>query len=281
MDRELRSLLTGLCFPEGPRWRDGRLHVSDMHANRVISIDLDGNFQTVAEVPHNPSGLGWLPDGRILVVSMTDRKVLRLDPEGLTEHADLSKLADFHCNDMVVDALGRAYVGNFGFDFQAGAAPRGTALVLVQPDGECHVVAEDLAFPNGAVITPDGRTLILAETYGARLTAFDIADDGTLTNRRTHAELPSLAPDGICLDAEGGIWVAAPFSHSVIRVLEGGTITDRIPVRTESFACALGGDDQRTLFVCTATTTEPSECRAVRKGAIEFAKVDVPGAGLS
>src|SRR5260370_21894326 len=172
-----------------------------MHAHQVIAVDLAGKREISCEVPGRPSGLGWLPDGRMLVVSMRDRTLVRLDRDGLKAVADMSKLAPFDCNDMVVDARGRAYVGNFGFDLHKNETPRGTTLVMAAPDGVVHVVAEDLMFPNGMVITPDGKTLIVGETFGRRLTAFDIGDDGLLANRRVWADLGNRLPDGICLDA--------------------------------------------------------------------------------
>lgn len=278
---ELDVLLDGLAFPEGPRWRGGRLFFSDMHAGTVLALDDAGGAETIATVPNDPSGLGWLPDGRLLVVSMRDRRLLRLDPEGLVEVADLSRLAPFHCNDMVVDALGRAYVGNFGFDLHAETPrPCKTNLLLVHPDGRVVLAAEDLAFPNGTVITPDGRTLIIGESFAGRLTAFDVAGDGSLSNRRVFAKLERAVPDGICLDAEGAVWVASPVSAEVLRVHEGGRVSRRIPVATQAFACMLGGPGRRTLYVCTAATSRPDECRAKRTGRIEATVVDVPGAGL-
>jgi sugar lactone lactonase YvrE len=273
-------LLDGLCFPEGPRWHDGKLWFSDMHSHRVMTVGLDGAAQAVVEVPAAPSGLGWLPDGRLLVVSMEDRRLLRLDPGGLTEVADLRRFAPFHCNDMVVDAQGRAYVGNFGFDLHGGATPVPTVLVLVLPSGEARIAADDLMFPNGTVITPDGRTLIVGESFGPRLTAFDVQPDGSLTNRRTWATLERAVPDGICLDVEGAIWIASPISAEVLRVAEGGAVTRRIPVATQAFACMLGGPRRRHLFICTAETGDPAQCRGRRDGRIEVIEVDVPGAGL-
>jgi len=277
---ETRVLLDGLVFGEGPRWHDGQLWFSDMHAHRVMTVNLDGKTETVAEVPGQPSGLGWLSDGRLLVVSMTDRRLLRLDPDGLTEAADLRELASYHCNDMVVDRQGRAYIGNFGFDFIARQPFAPAEIVLVTPDGNARVVADEMAFPNGSVITPDGRTLIVGETYSARLTAFDIKPDGSLTGRRVWAQLEQAVPDGICLDAEGAIWVASPMSAEVLRVREGGEVTHRIKVATQAYACMLGGPERRTLFVLTAETTNPDEARAKKSGRVETVEVDVPGAGL-
>ncbi len=277
---EPRVLIDGLRFPEGPRWHEDRFWFSDMHAGRVIAVQMDGRAETIVEVEADPSGLGWLPDGRLLVVSMQDRRLLRLDPEGLAEVADLSSLASYYCNDMVVDAEGRAYVGNFGFDLHAGESPTPTNLILVHPDGRAEVAAEDLRFPNGTVITPDGKTLIVGESFGGCLTAFDVAGDGTLDGRRVWARLDGAVPDGICLDEEGAVWVASPIGKGgVLRVREGGEVTDRIAVEHEAFACMLGGTDRRTLFNCTAPDSNP-EKTGDRRGRIEMVDVDVPGAGL-
>lgn len=276
----LTPLAEGFAFLEGPRWHGGKLWVSDMHDDRVLTVDLAGRRETVVEVPGRPSGLGWLPDGRLLVVSMTDRRLLRLDATGLSVVADLSGIATFHCNDMVVDAHGRAYIGNFGYDFEAGEPQRSAALALVLPDGTVNVAADDLAFPNGAVITPDGRTLIVAESFGARLTAFDVLPDGRLSGRRVWAALQGAVPDGICLDAEGAIWLASPLSKEVLRVREGGAVLERIPTATQAIACMLGGVDRTTLFVLTAQSFHREECRAQRNARIEVTDVEVPGAGL-
>jgi sugar lactone lactonase YvrE len=251
-----------------------------MHGHRVMTVGLDGTATTVVEVPSASSGLGWLPDGRLLVVSMEDRRLLRLDPAGLTEVADLSRLATFHCNDMVVDAAGRAYVGNFGFDLHGGATPVPAVIALALPNGETRVAADDLMFPNGTVITPDGRTLIVGESFAARLTAFDVLGDGSLGNRRVWAALDGAVPDGICLDAEGAIWVASPISAEVLRVREGGAVTHRVRVSTQAFACMLGGPERRHLFICTATSGDPVLSKERRDGRIEVVEVHVPGAGL-
>lgn len=281
MKQETEILLDGLIFPEGPRWHDGKLWFSDMAAKRVATVDLDGNSEMVVEVPGQPSGLGWLPDNRMLVVSMTDRRLLRLDPDGLHEVADLSELASFHCNDMVVDKMGRAYIGNFGFDFGADKPFKKAEIVLVTPEGDARIAAEEMSFPNGTVITPDDGTLIVGETFASRLTAFDIEPDGSLANRRVWAKLNKAVPDGICLDAEGAIWVASPTSSEVLRVLEGGEVTHRIGVSTQAVACMLGGTDRRTLFILTAKAVTPNEILSETGGGrIEMIKVDVPGAGL-
>jgi len=277
---ETRVLLDGLRFPEGPRWHDGKLWFSDMHAGRVWTLDPGGRAETVLSLDGDePSGLGWLPDGRLLVVSMQQRKLLRRERDGLVAHADLAGVAHFHANDMVVDAHGRAYVGNFGFDLNGGAAQTPTNLALVHPDGRVEVAASDLLFPNGTVITPDGRTLIVAETFAGRLTAFDVANDGRLSKRRVWAQLERAVPDGICLDAEGAIWVASPISKGVLRVREGGEVLQRIAVEHQAYACMLGGADRRTLYLCTAATYDPAQTGA-NSGRIEAVTVDVPGAGL-
>lgn len=275
-----RLVLDQLAFPESPRWHDGALWFSDFYAGQVLRLGPDGRCEAVLSLPGQPSGLGWLPDGRLLVVSMTDRRLLRLDGGTLSEVADLSSLALFHCNDMVVDALGRAYIGNFGFDMPARAAPRATRLILVEPEGRARSVGEDLMFPNGSVITPDGRTLIVAESFAARLTAFDIATDGSLLRRRTWAAVPGSSPDGICLDAEGAVWLASPVSREVLRVREGGEVTHRLPMPGQAVACMLGGPQRRTLYILSGKVmVTPEQSRALRSGAIHALEVAVAGAG--
>lgn len=272
-------LVDGLRFPEGPRWHGHLLFVSDMHAGRIITVSERGEVAAFAEVPGQPSGIGWDPDGHLMVVSMTDRRVLKFHSDGPQVFADLSGLATFHCNDMVVDAAGGAYVGNFGFDLDGGATPVPTVLIRVAPDGTASVAADDVRFPNGSVITPDGRTLIVGESFGGRLTAWDIAPDGTLSGRRVWARLDGAVPDGICLDAEGAVWSACPISGRVLRVLEGGEVTDVVSIdRRGAYACMLGGADRRTLFICTADASDPADTGSMR-GAIETVRVEVPGAG--
>jgi sugar lactone lactonase YvrE len=274
-------ILDGLAFPEGPRWHDDRLWFSDQHDKRVVAMDVDGKSETIVEVPQQPSGLGWLPDGRMLVVSMLDKKVLRLEGGALTLHADLKALATGACNDMVVDVTGRAYVGNFGFDMYAGAKPANTCIMAVEPDGSARVAADGLAFPNGTVITPDGKTLIVGESMGARLAAFDVLPDGKLSNRREWAKVENATPDGICLDAEGAVWIASPFTGDVLRIAEGGQVLDTVKsTHPGAFACMLGGPDRRTLYICSAPSHIPEECIAAHQGRIEAVTVDVPGAGL-
>lgn len=290
MEYSTDTLIEGLAFPEGPRWHDGRLWFSDMHQHKVFSVSPGGSLEEVCRLPKKPSGLGWLPEdgrndsGRLLAVSMLDRRLMRLDPDGPTELADLSALASYHCNDMVVDVAGRAYIGNFGFDIDSAPGesptPRPAEIIMVDRDGSARVVADELMFPNGTVISPDGRTLVVCETFASRLTAFDIDDDGSLSNRRLWAQLDGVLPDGCCLDAEGAIWIATVTGHQVIRVQEGGTVTDRVQLATESYACMLGGDDRRTLFLCTSATSNPAEAAEQRSGRIETVHVAVPGAGL-
>ncbi|MGE0423299.1 MAG: SMP-30/gluconolactonase/LRE family protein [Reyranellaceae bacterium] len=276
----LETILDGLTFGEGPRWHDGRLWFSDFYTHSVIAMDPAGRTETMATVPQQPSGLGWMPDGTLLVVSMLDQKLMKRVGGRLVPHADLSAHAVGPCNDMVVDAKGRAWVGNFGFDLFGGEAARTTCIVRVDPDGGVTRAADDLAFPNGSIVTPDGRTLVIGETRGNRLTAFDIATDGALSNRRVWAQFDDVFPDGICLDAEGAIWVADPRGRRVVRVFEGSRI-DRVIelVDRGAYACMLGGDDRRTLYVVTNSASGPNVA-AAKAGRIEAIRVDVPGAGL-
>jgi len=228
-------------------------------------------------VDASPSGLGWLPDGSLLIVSMRDQRVLRTSSGGVVEHADLSRFTHSACNDMVVDAAGNAYVGYMGFDlFASPIEPKPASLILLRPDGTASAVASDLMFPNGMVITPDGGTLIVAETFGRRLTAFDIGPDATLSQGRVFADLPDRAPDGICIDQAGAVWVADAVGKACVRVLEGGAITDVIQLERGCYACALGGSDGRTLFLCTAAGYDPGSM-ALCTGSIEMVRVSVPG----
>jgi sugar lactone lactonase YvrE len=280
MTRAHDSLVGGIDFGEGPRWHDGRLWYSDFFQHRVSAVGLDGTRETVLEIDDQPSGLGWLPDGRMLVVAMLQRKVLRVEDDGtVVVHADLSGVATARCNDMVVDARGNAYVGNFGFEL-GGEAPRPADLALVRPDGTVEVAAEALEFPNGSVITPDGGTLVVGETMGQRYTAFDVAADGTLGNRRVWAEVPGVGGDGCTLDAEGAIWAANCFGTDAVRVREGGEIVERIDVGQPTYACALGGDDGRTLFVLSADSHDEEAAAGRGTGVVRTVRVDVPHAGL-
>jgi|TARA_B110000914_G_scaffold195013_1_gene183392 sugar lactone lactonase YvrE len=288
MIKKTRILMDGLTFGEGPRWHDGKFYFSDFYSHKVFSLDMEGNSEVIVEVPGQPSGLGWMPDGTMLIVSMKDKKLLSFINNTLSEVADLSDLAGFHCNDMVVDDRGNAYIGNFGFNTYSGEEIKPANLILVRPGEDPCVAADNLLFPNGAVITPDGKTLIVGETYAARLTSFDINQDATLSNRRVWADFTLDAkegevpvPDGMCLDAEGAIWVASPTTADVIRIKEGGEILDRIPVETNAYACMLGGDDLKTLFICTskASGVDPEAALREKSGKIETIKVEVPGTG--
>lgn len=280
----------GLSFGEGPRWHDGRLWYSDFFDHAVHAFTPGGADERVVEVAGQPSGMGWMPDGSLLIVSMTDRRVLRLSPDGaLSEHADLTKWAPFHCNDMVVDAAGRAYVGHFGFDIYPrmagesdGPEPRLATLIRVDPDGQVSVAAEEMAFPNGTVITPDGQTLIIGESGGRRLTAFDVAADGGLSNRRVWADLAphNVGPDGICLDASGAVWVANAGGPIAVRVAEGGELLDVAHFSQTCYACMLGGEDGRELYAMTATSALPAQAAASRSARIESVRVGVGHAGL-
>ncbi|MGH9117450.1 MAG: SMP-30/gluconolactonase/LRE family protein [Acidimicrobiales bacterium] len=296
-DHDLNPLIDGGSFFEGPRWRDDRWWVSDFYRHLVLAVSPDGTTETVMTVDGQPSGLGWLPDGSLLVVSMKDHVVLRRSVDGVVDvHADLSKLAGGHLNDMVVSARGHAYVGNFGFDLMAGGQPATTVLVRVAPDGGVTVEADDMWFPNGSVITPGDR-LIVGESLGCRYTAFTIAADGSLTDRRVWAQLaptPELgtfaemlpnvkvAPDGCALDAEGQIWAADALGARVIRVAEGGAITDEIaaPPGMGLFACMLGGPDGRTLLLCAAPDFAEHLRSETREAVLFTTTVEVPHAGL-
>lgn len=279
---ELRPtvLLDNLVFPEGPRWHEGRLWFSDQHARKVLAMSPDGSTEEIAEVPGKPSGLGWDREGRLLVVSMAERQLLRLEDQRTTVVAELTDLTGGETNDMVVDGQGRAYIGNFGVGYGSGHRPQPTTLVLVHPDGGVRVAADGLEFPNGAVITPDGRTLIVAETFGRRLTAFEVEPDGSLTNRRVWAEMGDATPDGICLDAAGGIWVGSPMTQQFLHVVEGGAIIDQVPTPGKwAVACMLGGEDRRTLYLLTAETSGPELAQGRSRGFIETVRVETPGAG--
>jgi sugar lactone lactonase YvrE len=297
-ERQLSLLLDGGSFFEGPRWHDGRWWVSDFYRHVVQTVDADGKAGEVMTVEPQPSGLGWMPDGSLLVVSMKDHRVLRRSPEGeMSVHADVSEYCGGNLNDMVVDGEGRAYVGNFGFDLMAGADPAPTVLVRVDPDGSATVAADEMLFPNGSVITPDGRTLIVGETAAARYTAFTIGADGELSERRVWAQvapapklgplaetMPQLkfAPDGCALDAEEHIWAADAVGARCCRVASGGEIVEEIraPGGFGIFACMLGGDDGRTLLLCAAPDFGEQDRSGSREAVLFTTTVDVPHAGL-
>jgi sugar lactone lactonase YvrE len=283
-ERSLNVLIDTGTFYEGPRWHAGRWWVSEFYRHTIWAITPDGNREAVMNVAQQPSGLGWLPDGTMLVVSMKDRRVLRRRGDGaVDEVADLSELATGHLNDMVVDQQGRAWIGNFGFDLMGGGTPAPANLIRVNPDGTVAVVADGLNFPNGSVVTPDGRTLIVGESGALRYTAFTIADDGSLVDRRVWAQMsdPAVAPDGCCLDAEGHIWAADALGKRCVRLAEGGMIVDevRVPEGFGVYACMLGGEDGRTLLMCAAPGFQEEERASADDAALFTVQVDVPHAG--
>lgn len=292
--RRFQTLIGGLSFTECPRWHEGRLYFSDFYTHRVLAVRPGREAETVAVVEQQPAGLGFLPDGRMLIASMKDRRVLRREEDGtLAVHADLSALAPWHVNDMLVDPNGRAWVGNFGFDLHGGAPACPTVLICVEPDGTAHIGAEGLGFPNGMAWTPDGCTLIVAESTMNRLSAFPVRG-GRLGARRTWAAFGAepttsevgamlatveVVPDGICLDSEGAVWVTDPIHSRLLRVAEGGEILEDVKLDGASpFACALGGEDGRTLFVCTARTFNEAECSVTRDAGVLMTRVEVAGA---
>lgn len=277
---DLKLLVDGVDFGEGPRWHEGRLWYSDFYQATIYAVDTDGQREAMfSNIGDRPSGLGWLPDGTLVVVSMRERKVLRDNNGTLVTHADLGGVANGYCNDMVVDASGNAYVGNFGYDLENDAPPALAALALVRPDGSVEVAAQGVNFPNGAVITPDGSTLIVAETFGEGLEAWTIEPDATLTNRRRWADTQGSSPDGCTLDSDGGIWFSDAAQPQVVRVLEGGEVTHRVPTPLPTYACTLGGDDGRTLYVLTAPGARPDEVAGKAGGAIYQMRVDHAHAG--
>ena len=290
MSGAVRVLAEGIYFGEGPRWREDRLWFSDFYAHQVRSVGLAGDLRTELEFEGQSSGLGWMPDGSLLVVRMELREVWRRWPDGRFErHADVTAHSAHLCNDMVVDAVGRAYVGNFGFDLDAAMQARGpagviadhptTVLALVQPNGTVSDAApsEKFSFPNGMVITPDGATLIVAETFGQRLTALDIAADGVLANRREWAPVAPRLPDGICLDASGAVWIANPAAPECALIAPGGDVLDTVQTgELNCYACMLGGPDGRHLFMLTA----PPDAATAAKGKVLVTEVAVGRAGL-
>jgi sugar lactone lactonase YvrE len=288
---QARVLREGLSFGEAPRWHDERLWYSDFYRHAIYSIDEEGNDEQLeVMVPNQPSGLGWLPDGDLLYVSMTDQRVMRRHDGTSSLFADISPYCGFWANDMVVSDSGFAYVGNFGFDLDVMMRDLGPAsmmasplpttnLVVLNPSGDVVQVVPDMDFPNGSVITPDGATLIIGETLAYRLSAFDIAGDGTLSRRRVWAQLDFVATDGMCLDADGQVWVANAIANQCLRVKEGGEITGVVETNERAYACMLGGADRNKLFVMTAPTSDRFKIADVIEATIEVADVEVPGAG--
>ena len=280
-----------LVFPESPRWRDGRLVFSDIYAGAVRELREDGTVSTICEVPTLPSGLGWDTRGRMIISSMMDRKLLRLESGGVSEVADLSALVSTPNNDMLIDRRGRAYISNVGFEF--GVEPvRPVGMLLVTEDGDVSMEGAGLRMPNGAVMTGDGRTLIVAETFGARLTAFDVAEPGTLSGQRTWASVGprcfddvaegeasgDCLPDGLAMDAAGAVWVADAGGGLVQRLAEGGDVLDAVDVGgLTAYGVALGGEDGRTLYICASPPFAAGPPAEVRGGRVLACRVDVPG----
>jgi sugar lactone lactonase YvrE len=272
--------MTGIAFGESPRWHDDRLWFSDWGTQEIIAVDLEGESEVIVRVPSFPFCIDFLPDGRLLIVSASDRLLLRREPDGpLVTHADLSTLSEHPWNDIVVDARGNAYIGNIGFDFPEAQFAPGT-LALVTPDGSARQVADGVAFPNGIVVTPDNSTLIVAESYANRLTAFDITADGSLSNRRMWAELGGGVPDGICLDAEGAVWYGDVPNKRCVRVREGGEVLQTIALDRGCFACMLGGPDDKTLFmVAQEWSGMESTAEEERTGQLLTSPAPAAGAG--
>jgi sugar lactone lactonase YvrE len=286
--QDVTTLLGGLTFPESPRWRDDRLYFSDIYASEVIKVDLEGSYEIVAAMSM-PSGIGWTPDGEMLVVSMDMPPQLWRVADGATMvSTDLSDVAQWPCNDMVIDGQGSVYVGQLGFAIPPDDAgddqtdpPQEAPLVLVRPDGPRTASHELLACGNGMAITGDGQTLIVAETFASKITAFSIATDGSLADRRLFAQLDDM-PDGLCLDDEGAVWAAVLQTGRFIRVVEGGGVTDEIvlPEGRKAIACVLGGADRKTLFLCTTGSLAKQEVLSQRDGRIEMTSVEVAGEGI-
>src|SRR5215212_9503561 len=277
---EPQILMAGLALGESPRWHDHRLWFSDWGAQEIIAVDLAGTSEVIVRVPTVPFCIDWLPDGRLLIVAGGAGLLLRTEPDGsLVTHADLTSISDKPWNEIVVDGRGNVYLNNIGFDFPGGEFAPGI-IALVTPDGSVRQVASGVAFPNGMAVTPDNATLILAESYSNRLTAFDIATDGSLSNRRVWADLGADYPDGICLDADNAIWYADVPNKHCVRVREGGEVLQTIDLDRGCFACALGGADRRTLFMIANEWGGPaSMAGGARTGQLLTAPAPAPGAG--
>ena len=274
---QAQLLADDFVFLEAPRWHEGKIWASDVFDRKVYSLDEKGRRAEAAVIPQRPAGLGFMPDGALIVASSLDRKLMKIVDGQVSEYADLSQHATGNVNDLAIDVEGRVYVGNFGYDFHGGEAQKPTYLHRVDADGSISVAADDVEFPNGTVIVDDGRTLIVAETFRCRLTAFDRGPDGRLSNRRVFAETGDRQPDGICADAEGAIWVSSLNTGDFFRVLEGGEVTDLISFGGSAVACELGGEDRRTLFLCMCSGTIEQTMRMERLSAVHTLRVDVPG----
>ena len=279
---EPQILMTGILFGEQPRWHEDRLWFSDWGTREVIAVDLEGNNEVMLSVPSFPCCVDWLPDGRLLVVSARDGLVLRREPDGtLVTHGDLSRVSKPAAgNELVVDGRGNAYVNGGGFDLMAGEPFAPGIVALVRPDGSAAQVADGLAFPNGMLVTSDNATLIVGESYAKRLSAFDIASDGSLSRRRVWADLGDGVPDGICLDAEGAVWYGDVPNKRCVRVREGGEVLQTIELDRGCFACALGGADRRTLFMMATEWNGPAGMFAEpRTGQVLTVEAPAPGVG--
>ena len=302
MHTTLKLLVDNVYFSEGPRWHKNKFWFSDFYQRAVFSLNDSGTLEKIVDIPNQPSGLGWLPNGDMLIVSMHDQKVMRFSNGLLTVHSDLSHLTKYTCNDMVVDNEGHAYIGNFGTTkHNVDVVP--TCLIHVTPEGTASIVANNLEFPNGTVITPDGKKLIVGETYAGRLTSFDINPDKTLSNRKVWAQMMPTwifiitkirrflkqvakesgyavrVPDGICLDEKMGIWVASPTTFEVFRIEEGGNVSDIISTPQRAYACMLGGSDGKTLHISTANDSTPDVAKSKPMGKIYTARVNYARAG--
>lgn len=291
----VNCVASGLSFLEGPRWHHGRLYASDFNSRRVLAFDEAGKMETICAVPNQPSGLGFAPNGDLLVVSMIDCALMRLRGSQLETVADLSRDAPFHCNDLLVDPVGRAYVGNFGWNIMRDPIIQSTVLMLVQPDGSASVAAKDMIFPNGMALTPDGRTLFVSETFAPRISAFDVAADGSLSRRRIWAAfspqpftsvLDAIAarvplPDGMALDAEGALWIGDAAGNGALRIAPGGEIIDKVDTGDHAvFAVALGGADRKTLYMCAAPPMTQEELHLSDQASLLSCRVEQPGVGL-
>lgn len=274
----------GLKFTESPRWRDGKMWFLDIHDKRIKNVDLSGKVETKVELGFIPNAFGFQRDGSIIVGDALQRKIYRWDGKALKQVADISSITVFCLSDGMVDAHDRLYVGDIGYNFfDPKAKPVDTCVIVcVEPDGSSRVVAKGLSFPNGIVITPDGKTLIIGETMGHRLTAFDVQADGSLTNRRVYAQLPEgMGPDGIALDAEGAVWFANPDGKpAVVRVRKGGEIAEQVELDTHGYAVMLGGPQRRHLFISGSDSHDPAEIARTPSATLRVVEVEVPGAGV-
>ena len=276
-ERRAELFADDFIFLEAPRWHDGKLWVSDVFDHKLYSLEPDGARRLLCEVPNRPSGQGFLPDGTHIVVSAKDQKLLAVENGSLREYADLSGHATGYVNDFAIDRFGRIFVGNFGYDYDGGQPRKLASLHRVDRDGSVHEVAEGVDFPNGSVVIDNGRTLVVAETWNGKLLAFDLSEDGRLSNRRIFADLGERQPDGICADREDAIWVGCFNTGEFLRVMDGGEITDRVAFDGRAVSCILGGSDGRKLFCTVYSGSIPELVEKKRLGGVFSVMVDVPG----